>query len=697
MQILMSYRTFFHLDNIRRLLKYVIMFSVHNLKKTSILLVNCPCSSVEAPSLSLASLAGHLKQQADVHILDISIEIFDRADNDKKKQFDPEISDHLWSTSDHYKDGGICWEKEGWDLLFRKCSECSPDIVGFSIYRSNTYFAINMVSRLKEQFPDIVTVFGGPECTVKYNELLKSECIDFVVIGEGEEPLEELVHAFEETRNSMSEQKQIIVPGDCFRKNEIIEALRIDNEKKDVSFTENYNDKSPFSTTYAEFNRQNFAKTYFSLRDIREYGVPDYSGFPLHKYSRSMMYLLMSRGCPGRCRFCSGAAYYPHYRRGNRERIKAELQNFKDMGIEFLSIVDAYVNADREMLECLLEVMEELDYSFEWQALVKATGNLNSSTLKRMHKLGCRGFSIGVESGSNHVLKLMAKDTDRASTLSLIRDAGPYTGEGIFISVNYIVGFPGESFLDFLFTLYTLIILRKNISSVRVTSFSAAPLTPMHKWALKKTNVKFYSGNPISEKTFRRKIIRNLVRLMNIEIIPDYDEKFLDIMEYERRYSFYSSKGAQGKVKALKYALKLRKLEPKNEHYAVIAALCLFDAGYHLKGIKAFEKMIRKGIIRRNSENIFKLARLYYDAGELNKCIHLLKSIVHKKENPSFPEFFEVHNLSLYKEILCLLTCSFARTGNKIEARKMLEEIQGRGDMQNEMDMLNVWIWDFLN
>jgi radical SAM superfamily enzyme YgiQ (UPF0313 family) len=133
-----------------------------------VLLIEPPVSPFDIPTkvfalpppYHLEVLAGRLVGNHDVHILDM------RIDEDLKTEV----------------------------------SVFKPSIVGCSCIAANSHLAKQVLRRVKELAPDIVTVIGG-----HHPSLMPEDCnepfIDIVVIGEGEETLSEVVEACESKRN----------------------------------------------------------------------------------------------------------------------------------------------------------------------------------------------------------------------------------------------------------------------------------------------------------------------------------------------------------------------------------------------------------------------------------------------------------------------------------------------------------------
>jgi radical SAM superfamily enzyme YgiQ (UPF0313 family) len=204
-----------------------------------ILLIEPPVSPFDVPTkifempppYHLEVLAGRLVSNHDVHILDMRID----------EDLDTE--------------------------LFR----FKPDLVGCSCVAANCYLVKQVLKKVKELSPDIITVIGG-----HHPSLMPEDCneafIDVVVIGEGEETLYEVVGACESRRNWEG------IPGIAYR-------------TKDGEF---------------RINR------YRELMDLDKLPMPARSLTQLHRDKglyfrgswRPLDCTITSRGCPNKCTFC---------------------------------------------------------------------------------------------------------------------------------------------------------------------------------------------------------------------------------------------------------------------------------------------------------------------------------------------------------------------------------------------------------
>ena len=161
---------------------------------------------------------------------------------------------------------------------------------------------------------------------------------------------------------------------------------------------------------------------------------------PIGSKSKNSIGLVTSRGCYGKCEFCSKAVF------GNK--IKCHSSSYvidlldklhKDYSCsEFLFYDDLFVgNKPR-----LIEICEKLaKKKYRWSCCSRVD-NLDMKTLKLMKRAGCYMIEYGIESGSDSILKLMNKGITKDKIISSINNTSK---SGILSKGNFIFGYLGEN------------------------------------------------------------------------------------------------------------------------------------------------------------------------------------------------------------------------------------------------------------
>jgi ribosomal peptide maturation radical SAM protein 1 len=292
-------------------------------------------------------------------------------------------------------------------------------VVGFTSTFQQNVASFALATRLKQRFPGLVTVFGGANFEGEMGlELVRGiDCVDYAVIGEGDQAWPELLTALYDGTDPAQ------VQGVVTRRAKTVTALSA---------------RSPFNALddlpapdYGEF----FERA--AMLDV----IPDMSRRPVYLPFES------ARGCwwgqKHHCTFCGLNGSTMMFRRKSPSRVLAELselsQRYRSFKFEAVdNIVDASFH--KTLFPRLTE--EARDYEFFYE--VKS--NLTRDKLKILRQGGVRRIQPGIESLSTHVLQLMRKGVTAIQNVNTLRWSMYYD---IDVGWNVIWGFPGETESDY--------------------------------------------------------------------------------------------------------------------------------------------------------------------------------------------------------------------------------------------------------
>lgn len=277
------------------------------------------------------------------------------------------------------------------------------DIIGISVWGDSFVYVRSIVARLKEERPERPVILGGPLATAIPELLLRETQADFVVAGEGELTLTELLDALE--RNEFALPYADIL-GLVWRDR----AARIRTNGPRPQLTDL--DVVPFQD-FSVWER-------FQGVDIPE------------------IYLSSARGCPCNCTFCFRAFPQLHYK--SVGRVKAEIDYYSSRGFRMAWWNDLNFVTDRSHVHQLMKTVFR-DHSFRWTAFNRVTG-LDEETLLLMKANGLDLVLYGMESVSKAVLEGYHKGIAKSAmvdTIELHRRCGVKIG-GLFI-----IGAPNDN------------------------------------------------------------------------------------------------------------------------------------------------------------------------------------------------------------------------------------------------------------
>lgn len=154
--------------------------------------------------------------------------------------------------------------------------------------------------------------------------------------------------------------------------------------------------------------------------------------------------VITSRGCPYSCNFCcKGHPMFNGYRYRTAFNVLEELTLLKERyEIEHVRFVDDEFTLHKGRSSELMRVLRPL--GFTWVCITRAD-TLEADLLRLMKLAGCVEVHIGVETGSDRLLKLMNKQTTAAVLkrgVKLIKEAG------IRVKTYLMWKYPGENEAD---------------------------------------------------------------------------------------------------------------------------------------------------------------------------------------------------------------------------------------------------------
>ncbi len=298
-------------------------------------------------------------------------------------------------------------EKLGLDAIEPIIQKFQPPIIGISC-TSPLYPIIQQITRIiKGVNSNIFTLLGGPHPTILPESVLNETSIDFLIRGEGELTVVEMMEA-----NLHSTEKLSNIRGLSFKKDE----RQIHNPDRPL------------------------------IKNLNTIPFPDRSMLPYRKYfaasakENPCTSLITSRGCPYKCIFCSNIFNYPRFRSPQNivDEIELILDRLQLKDIEFL---DSTFNLKKQLV---LEVCKEIRkrrLDFSWRCICRVD-LIDREILQHLKAAGCYLVTYGVESGSDRVLKILQK----GFTVSKVKQAFKMTKEiGLETHGLFMVGVPGET------------------------------------------------------------------------------------------------------------------------------------------------------------------------------------------------------------------------------------------------------------
>jgi anaerobic magnesium-protoporphyrin IX monomethyl ester cyclase len=276
------------------------------------------------------------------------------------------------------------------------------DAAGVSITTPGYQNALQIVKALHSIDSGLPVVVGGPHVTFQSAQMLGYPEVDIAVRGEGEYTMVELVECLFEGKGDLKD-----ITGITYRTDNTIQMT------PDRPFIEDL-DALPFPARH--------------LVDLTAY-----------KYAGS---LVTGRGCPYKCIFCAAGPLSGYrYRVRSPENVVDEIRTCYDtFGIDHFFFADDTFTAIPERALKVCSLIKKMD-SVTWKCEARAN-TLTPELLQTMAESGCVTMQIGVESGSDEILKKIRKGT----TTDMVRKAVKWAVDShITVICSFIIGHPYDT------------------------------------------------------------------------------------------------------------------------------------------------------------------------------------------------------------------------------------------------------------
>ncbi len=308
-------------------------------------------------------------------------------------------------------------------------------LIGISTITSTAPRAYKIADRLRAKGKTVI--IGGPHVTFLPDEALRHA--DFVVRGEGEETMVELLKAIED--------------GSSF------------GRIKGLSW------HSPQGPAHNEPREL--------ISDLDPYPAPDFS--LVRGWSpKSILPVATSRGCPFDCSFCSVIHMFGRkYRFKSIDKVIGEIRAGAPGG-SFVFFIDDNFTANRnrtkELLRRIIDEGRTTGMKFNWSAQVRSDAASDPELIDLMKRSGCENVFIGFESVNEKTLRLFNKKQGVEDIVGAVR---AFHARGIRIHGMFVLGSDTD---DAETIRNTQLFARKmDIESVQFLVLTPLPGTPVYK------------------------------------------------------------------------------------------------------------------------------------------------------------------------------------------------------------------------
>ena len=329
--------------------------------------------------------------------------------------------------------------------IIEEVTKFAPLIVGISCYTPEFNDVLELASKIKKNINTRI-VIGGVHPTLRPEDFFfKDSPVDFVIIGEGENTLAELTQAI------------LKKDGDFGRINGIgyFDRDKLGYRQTDVRKSIDDLDGLPFPA--------------YKRVDMNYYTTPN--PYAVRGLFLSSFYILVGRGCPSQCSFCVSAQLRKilspekSLRCRSAKNVVNEIEFLKDnYKIDSFYFIDDNFTLRRDLVFEICEELEKRKINLIWSCSARIN-NLSLELLRKMKKVGCAQIDLGVESGSDAVLKRLKKGI----TVRQIKEVFNFCRQaGIRTFANILINVPEETEEEIKETLMLLDEIKPSVVSFNI-------------------------------------------------------------------------------------------------------------------------------------------------------------------------------------------------------------------------------------
>lgn len=277
------------------------------------------------------------------------------------------------------------------------------DLIGLTVMSTQIPNALSITKRVGSYVP---VIWGGVHPTLYPEQVASSPSIHYVVVGEGEYPLLDILDG---------------------------QAVGKIQRGREVSINE-------YPRLDWNLVRQSCGETDLrKVSHLTEFGIS----------------LLTSRGCPHRCTFCINSVLGIKYRRRSANLVIDDIRDALEQGIDRIQFEDEDFFADRGRVRGIIDGIKENNLKVKWAASARVSyfnkyylGNIDF--LKELRESGLYFIGTGAESGSERILNKVSKGISPQETLVM---AECLSKAKIDANFSFMIGLPEETTEDYRKTL----------------------------------------------------------------------------------------------------------------------------------------------------------------------------------------------------------------------------------------------------
>ncbi|MEO8601506.1 MAG: radical SAM protein [bacterium] len=288
------------------------------------------------------------------------------------------------------------------------------DVLGLTAVTPTYANAVEIAKAAKARWPQLPIMLGGIHATVDPIVCAKDPLFDFIVVGEAEVTVVELVDAI------MAKATDVCgIKGLVYR--DASGAVVSSGARALVPDLDDY----PYPAVHL-------------IKDLNKYA-------PAHATVLPAAPIMVSRGCPGACTYCQTKNIF-----GRRTRFRTpanvigEIRRLVyDYGVKEIHFLDDVITANKKFVREFCALLKQEPYKLHLEVANGLRADMvNEEILTALKEVGLRNVGFGIESGNERVLKLVKKGITKDQVRKAI---GIAKAIGLETWGFFIFGLPGDT------------------------------------------------------------------------------------------------------------------------------------------------------------------------------------------------------------------------------------------------------------
>lgn len=275
--------------------------------------------------------------------------------------------------------------------------------------------AIPFSKKIREQYPDVKTVWGGYFASNQYNAAMESGFIDFVIDGPGDVAFPELINRLE-NKESLFGIKNLIYK----------ENSDIVKGEKEALLNQDTLPALPYHNLHNHYSIEGYLKK-------------------THLGSKTAAYH-SSMGCPFSCSFCAVVPIYnARWKAKSAQKVFEDVMYLKNQhganAVEFHD--NNFFTSEKRAVE-FSKLM--LGQNMQWwgEGRIDTIDKYSDESLQLMRDSGCTMIFLGAETGSDEVLEQMNKGGTQTGE-QILKFAARMAKFDIIPEYSFVLGIPAKT------------------------------------------------------------------------------------------------------------------------------------------------------------------------------------------------------------------------------------------------------------